>query len=86
MNYNGKFKKIKIRFRKIRKKVNKLNHIANYYNLSKRKLKKDQLIDSIVQFENNPENSVIVYNRKKLWHYLTELKNDSYFGKFVIFN
>ena len=30
--------------------VNKLNHIANYYNLSKRKLKKDQLIDSIVQF------------------------------------
>ena len=66
--------------------VNKLNHIANYYNLSKRKLKKDQLIDSIVQFENNPENSVIVYNRKRLWHYLTELKNDSYFGKFVIFN
>ena len=65
---------------------NKLNHIANYYNLSKRKLKKDQLIDSIVQFENNPENSVIVYNRKKFWHYLTELKNDSYFGKFVIFN
>ena len=66
--------------------INKLHHIINYYNLPKRKLKKEELIDSIVQFENAPENSTIVYNRKRLWHYLNELKNDSYFGKFVIFN
>ena len=66
--------------------MNKLHHIANYYNLPKRKLKKIELIDSIVQFENNPENYVIVYNRKRLWHYLSELQNDNYFGKFVIFN
>ena len=66
--------------------INKLHHIINYYNLPKRKLKKEELIDSIVQFENAPENSAIVYNRKRLWHYLNELKNDSYFGKFVIFN
>ena len=58
----------------------------DYNNLPKRKLKKEELIDSIVQFENAPENSAIVYNRKRLWHYLNELKNDSYFGKFVIFN
>ena len=66
--------------------ISMLHHITNYYSLSKRKLKKDQLIDYIVQFENDPENSAIVYNRKRLWHYLNELKNDSYFGKFVIFN
>ena len=67
--------------------INKLHHIVNYYNLPKRKLKKDELIDSIIQFENAPDNSAIVYERKRLWHYLNELKNDSYFGKkIVIFN
>lgn len=66
--------------------MNKLHHIANYYSLPKRKLKKNELIDSIVQFENNSENYLIVYNRKRLWHYLFELQNDNYFGKFVIFN
>ena len=45
--------------------INKLHHIINYYNLPKRKLKKEELIDSIVQFENAPENSAIVYNRKR---------------------
>jgi len=63
-----------------------LHHIANYYNISKRKLNKEELIATIIQYENNPENALIVYNRKRLWHFLNELKNDSYFGKFVIFN
>jgi len=63
-----------------------LHHIANYYNLPKRKLKKEELINTIIQYENNPENSFIVYNRKRYWYYLNEIKNDSYFGKFVIFN
>ena len=65
--------------------IKKLTHIAKYYNLNIKKNKKEEIIDNIIQFENNPENSIVVYNRKRLWHYLNELKNDNYFSKFIIF-
>lgn len=62
-----------------------LHHIASYYNIPKRRLKKEELIELIIQFENEPENSLQVYNKKKYWHYINELKNDNYFGRFVSF-
>ena len=62
-----------------------LTQIASYYKLNKRKVKKDELIELILSFENDPENSEKVYNRKRMWHYLNELKSDSYFSKYVIF-
>jgi hypothetical protein len=65
--------------------VKMLQHIANYYKIPKARLKKEELIQLIIQFENLDENSEIVYNRKRMWHYITELKNDSYFSKFVLF-
>ena len=65
--------------------VKMLQHIANYYKIPKTKLKKEELIQLIIQFENQDENSEEVYNRKRLWHYINELKNDSYFSKFVLF-
>ena len=65
--------------------VKMLQHIANYYKIQKTRLKKEELIQLIIQFENNVENSEVVYNRKRMWHYVNELKNDSYFSKFVIF-
>ena len=65
--------------------VKMLQHIANYYKIPKTKLKKEELIQLIIQFENQEENSEEVYNRKRLWHYINELKNDSYFSKFVLF-
>ena len=65
--------------------IKKLTHIAKYYNLNIKKNKKEEIIDNIIQFENNPENSIAVYNRKRLWYYLNELKNDNYFSKFIIF-
>jgi hypothetical protein len=65
--------------------VKMLQHIANYYKIPKSRLKKEELIQLIIQFENEPENSEIVYNRKRMWHYMNELKNDSYFSKFLIF-
>jgi hypothetical protein len=65
--------------------VKMLQHIANYYKIPKSKLKKEELIQLIIQFENQDENSEEVYNRKRLWHYINELKNDSYFSKFVLF-
>jgi len=63
-----------------------LYHIANYYNIPKKKLRKEELIQLIILFENDPDNTLAVYNRKRFWHYLHELKTDQYFGKFVIFN
>lgn len=63
-----------------------LYHIANYYNIPKKKLRKEELIQLIILFENDPENTLAVYNRKRFWHYLHELKTDQYFGKFIIFN
>ena len=27
-----------------------------------------------------------VYNRKRYWHYINELKNDPYFSKYIMFN
>lgn len=66
--------------------LKQLHHISNYYNIPKRRLKKDELIELIVQFENNNDNLLVVYNRKRFWHYLQELKTDSYFGKFIDFD
>ena len=65
--------------------VKMLQHIANYYKIPKTRLKKEELIQLIIQFESLDENSELVYNRKRMWHYITELKNDSYFSKFVLF-
>ena len=65
--------------------IKQLGQIMDYYNLSKRKLKKDELIQEIVLNESNIDNIHIVENRKRLWENIEELKNDPYFSKFVLF-
>ena len=62
-----------------------LEKIIEYYGLSKRKKKKDELIQDIVIFEMDPRNIEIVYRRKKLWAYMKEIKEDSFLSKFLIF-
>ena len=64
--------------------VKELHHIANYYDITKRKKKKGELIDDIIAFELDNENSEIVETRKRLWFYLNEIKNDNYLSKFII--
>lgn len=61
-----------------------LNHIANYYSITKRKKSKQQLVVDIILFELNIENSSIVYTRKNLWEYMKEIKLDKYLSKFLI--
>ena len=63
-----------------------LHHIVNYYEIPKRRLKKEELIELIIQFENESENSLNVYNRKRCWYYIHELQNDTYFEKFISFH
>tara|TARA_B100000795_G_scaffold268596_3_gene255897 strand:- start:19062 stop:19415 length:354 start_codon:yes stop_codon:yes gene_type:complete len=61
-----------------------LDKIAEYYNISKRKKRKRQLIKNIVQFE--CENEFITNRRKNMWFYISELENDEMMSKYVIFN
>ncbi len=63
-----------------------MDHIADYYEISKRKKRKDELIQDIVLYEQDPENIEIVYRRKRLWAYMKEIKGDKYLRKFLIFN
>ena len=61
-----------------------LDRIADYYEISKRKKRKEQLVEDIVLFEKDPENIEIVFQRKKLWSYVKEIKSDKYLSKFLI--
>jgi len=65
-----------------------LEHIADYYEIPKRikrrtKLKQ-QLIEDIVLFEKDPVNIEKVYQRKKLWKYVEEIRKDKYLRQFLI--
>ena len=61
-----------------------LERIADYYEISKRKKRKEQLVEDIVLFENDTENIETVFQRKKLWSYVEEIKSDKYLSKFLI--
>ena len=63
-----------------------LDKIATYYNISKRKKRKPELIEEIILYEKNPENIYTVLQRKKLWGYIKELKQDTYLRQFIIFD
>jgi len=61
-----------------------LQKIANYYHISTRKMKKDDIIRNIVEFELNIENREVVSRRKLLQFYYEELKADSFFTTYVM--
>lgn len=61
-----------------------LKKIADFYDISVRKMKKDEIIQEIVIFEINPENSMTYLRRLQAWHWLTEMKNDPKLKQYVI--
>ena len=61
-----------------------MERIAEYYEISKRKKNKQELIVDIILFELNPENEYIAFKRKQLWEYMKEIKADKYLSKFLI--
>ena len=65
--------------------VKSLGQILDYYDISKRKMRKDEMVQMLVMFEEDPFNMEIVERRKRLWLHVEELKEDKYFSKFVIF-
>lgn len=70
--------------------VKQLLLICQYYGLLKNvktnKMKKQDIIEQILMFENNNDNYEIVIRRKELWYYINELKEDKMMKKYVIWN
>ena len=70
--------------------VKQLLLICDYYKISKflraQKSNKDDIIRSLVFFEQNPSNYEIVLKRKQLWFYINEIKNDKFMKKYVLWN
>ena len=62
-----------------------LKKIADYYDISTRKLRKDELIQEIVIYESNPGNAEIYLKRLQCWYWLKELKQDPKLKQFILF-
>ena len=66
--------------------VKSLSQIMDYYELSKKNMRKDEMIQLIILFEIDPNNTIIVNRRRRMWRHINELKRDKYFNKFILFN
>ncbi len=65
-------------------KKKELEKICDYYEISKRKKRKEDLIQDIILYELDIINEEIVQRRKTLWFYMEEIKSDNYLKKFLI--
>ena len=61
-----------------------LQHICGFYNIEYKRVKKHILISKLVDFEMNNTNIEIVQERKRLWYYMQELKENKYLSKYII--
>lgn len=61
-----------------------LTYILEYYGQKKQKMNKKEIIQKIVNIESSPENKEMIEERIKLFNNLIELKNNTYFKKYII--
>ena len=70
--------------------INQLYQICEYYGITKEmklnRYKKDEVIAVLVKYENLIEKTEIVLKRKQMWHHITELKNDKFMKKYVLWH
>jgi len=68
--------------------VKELLLICDYYGFAKElktnKCNKDQIIEILVSFESDLNNSNIVFKRQNMWFFINELKNDKFMKKFLL--
>ena len=68
--------------------VKELLLICDYYGFAKElknnKCNKEQIIEILVSFESDLNNYEIVFKRQNLWFYMSELKNDKFMKKFLL--
>ena len=65
--------------------VQDLSRIMDYYQINRRKMRKDDMVQAIALFENDSNNSFIVEQRRRLWMNIEELKEDEFFSRFISF-
>ena len=68
--------------------VKQLMLICDFYGISKGlkayKCNKDEIINTLIHFENEHMNEEIVFRRQNMWFYINELKNDKFMKKYVL--
>ena len=73
---------------KINYTVKELLLVCDYYGLAKEmklhKYNKDEIINVLVAFENNPLNNKIVFKRQYMWAAINNLKKDKFMKKYVL--
>ena len=67
--------------------VSSLNKIMDFYNIptreNRKELRKVDKVKRIVDFETHEDNKEVVKKRKRFWEYVSELKQDDYFKKYI---
>lgn len=67
-----------------------LNKIMDYYKIptreNRKELRKSEKVKRIVDFETCEDNQDVVKRRKLYWEYISELKQDGYFKKYIAFD
>lgn len=70
--------------------IKQLIRICDYYGISKEnklsKAKKIDIVNAIMLFENDLSNIEVVMKRKRMWHYISELKNDRHMKQFIFWS
>ena len=61
-----------------------LNIINPYVWFKGNDYNKEEIINVLVQFENNPINNDIFLRRQSMWYYIDKLKNDKFMKKYVL--
>jgi hypothetical protein len=73
---------------KINYTVKELLLICDYYGIAKEiknnKYNKEEIINVLIQFENDPMNYKIFMRRQSMWYYIDKLKNDKFMKKYVL--
>jgi len=68
--------------------VKQLLLICEYYGIAKdlksNKCNKSDILNTLIIYENITENLEKVNKRKRLWYYITQLKNDKFMKKYVL--
>ena len=65
--------------------VKALTQVLQYYGIYKSKMVKDEMLQVLVFYETDMQNTTQVQRRLRLWKNIKELKADPYFGKYIMF-
>ena len=65
-------------------KLKDLQKVAEYYEIPYKGKTKNKLIEKIIEFEENDENCMKVYEREVNWNNMNQLSKDKFFSKFII--